>query len=252
MVAGATSESDRPTTPYSVGRREPQLAAARAADASVLRRSGALEDRLHLGREPRHGFLVVRGGQSNRACEVAGVGVTTPDGRVPGAEPSSLLCGRVQTPPRTSGAASGSRFPVPGGSSSWSLSSQAGSPVSRCRSRPASRRSWRGGGSAADTSGAPVRVRLIQDSSDINVSSPTIERRGSTPMVRHRVNRPPPLCGRRRAAPRSEGMARTRGFLECRSPRCRTHESEDHLLRGGQPSLPRRSHGVDFFGLLSE
>jgi len=30
-----------------------------------------------------------------------------------------------------------------------------------------------------------------------------IERRGSTPMVRHRVNRPPPLCGRRRAAPRS-------------------------------------------------
>jgi hypothetical protein len=34
---------------------------------------------------------------------------------------------------------------------------------------------WRGGGSAADTSGAPVRVCLIQDSSDISVSSATIE-----------------------------------------------------------------------------
>ena len=40
------------------------------------------------------------------------------------------FCGRRQTSPRISGAASGLRFPVPGGSSSRSLSSQAGSPVS--------------------------------------------------------------------------------------------------------------------------
>ncbi len=61
----------------SVGKREPQSESASlslpppAADASVLRRSRALEDRLHLGREPRHGFLVVRGGEPRHEVPVA-------------------------------------------------------------------------------------------------------------------------------------------------------------------------------------
>ena len=49
---------------------------------------------------------------------------------------------------------------------------------------------WSGPG--ADTSGAPVSVCLILDSSDISVSSATIEERGSIPRWGQRVNRPPP------------------------------------------------------------
>ncbi len=88
--------------------------------------------------------------------------------------------GASQLPPRISGAASGLRIPAPGGSSTWSLFSQAGSPVSRCRSRPASRRSWRGAGSSSDTARAPENARLILDISDITVSFSTMRRPGST------------------------------------------------------------------------
>jgi hypothetical protein len=56
----------RPLRPASSG-----CASIRAANASGLRGSGALEDRLHLGREPRHGFL------TSGACRTAKAPMTS-------------------------------------------------------------------------------------------------------------------------------------------------------------------------------
>jgi hypothetical protein len=60
---------------------------------------------------------------------------------------------------------------------------------------------------------------LTQDTSDISVSSATIEQRGSTPILRHRVNRPP------------SGFGSLRGSLSSPQDWLGGQKSLDHLVQ---------------------